>query len=297
MRHRSRGFTLIEVVVSLVILGVISMGITKMLTSQGRYYDHETNLRQARSVSRSSMNILLSDLRMVQDSGGIDSAAADGKLIRVLVPYRFGLVCGTNASTTTVSMLPADSADVAQSVYAGFAWRGVSGRYTYVIPNNPTAGDAPSAASSPGLCTGAGAGQAQLRTVALHGRTGDLLDLHSSGPTGAIQAAPVFFWQRVTYEFAASGIYSGKIGLFRNVQGGGVVNSVEEIMAPFDTSARFKFYKAGEDTSRTAVPALSDIRGIDIVLNALSATHTSDDAHPSQSKITTSVFFKNVRAF
>ena len=298
MTRQLRGFTLTELLVALVIMGVLGIAITKLLTSQGRYYDHETNLRQARRVSLSSTNILLSDLRMVQDSGGVDSASSDGKLVRILVPYRFGLVCGTNGSTTTVSMLPADSANAAMAIYAGFAWRGPTGRYTYIAPNNPTSSDAPSAAASPSTCTGAGAGQAQINTLVMFGRQGGLLDLKSSSPSGATQAAPVFFWQKITYKFAASRIYAGKVGLFRNVAGAVGPDTAMEIMAPFDTSARFKYYEAGEDTSRTTVPALSAIRGIELRLNAVSARAVSDaKSDVSQSKLSTSVFFKNVRTF
>jgi hypothetical protein len=68
-------------------------------------------------------------------------------------------------------------------------------------------------------------------------------------------------------------------------------------MAPFDTSARFKFYKAGEDTSRTAPPPVSDIRGLDLVLTAISPRSTSRDSVASRSRLVTSVFFKNVRAY
>lgn len=296
MTQPRRGFTLIELVVAMVIMGVLAMAVTNLLISQGRYYDHETNLRQSRRVALSSTNILLSDLRMVQDSGGIDSASSDGKLVRILVPYRFGLVCGTNGSTTTVSMLPADSANGALAIYAGFAWRGTNGRYTYITPNG---GGAPSAASTPATCTGSGAGQAQIKTISMYGRSSDLLDVgSSSGPTGATQASPVFFWQRITYRFSASRYYPGKIGLYRNVQGATGADTAVEMMAPFDTSARFKYYEAGEDTSRTVVPALSAIRGIELRLNALSPKATSDyKSRVAQSNVSTSVFFKNVRTF
>jgi prepilin-type N-terminal cleavage/methylation domain-containing protein len=292
MTRRPRGFTLIEMLIAMVVLAVLGVAMTKLLTSQGRFYDHETNLRKARSISRASSNILLSDLRMVQDSGGVDSASSNGRLVRIRVPYRFGLVCGTTGATTTVSMLPADSAEIALAVYAGFAWRAASGLYTYVAPSNPTAA-APVAASTPQTCTNSGSGQAQIRTLSMSGRTGALLDLASNGPSGATQAAPVFFWQEITYAFAGSAMYPGKVGLYRNVQGG----ANEEIMAPFDTSARFRYYQTGDDTSRTIVPTLKNIRGIAIVLNALSPNRVSDDSSGSRSKITTSVFFKNVRSF
>lgn len=285
---RRRGFTLPEVIIALVVLGILGLSITKLITSQTRYFAHEINLRKSRSVARNSMGILVSDLRMVQDIGGIDSAATDGSAIRVLVPYRFGLVCGTNGNTTTVSMLPADSAAVALGVYAGFAWRGTTGSYNYV-----TTATAPAASSSPTTCTGSGAGEAQLRQVSVAGRTGEFLDLTSPAPSGATPVTPVFFWQHITYVFKASAAYPGRNGLWRIVQGG----PSDEIMAPFDPSARFRFYVSGEDSSRAALPALANIRGVQVVLNALSPRTTSNSTTPAESKLTTSIFFKNVHAF
>jgi prepilin-type N-terminal cleavage/methylation domain-containing protein len=295
MSHRRhRGFTLIEVMFAMLIVGIIGVAATKLLSSQTRFFDHETNLRAARTISRASTNVMLADLRMVQDSGGVDSVLSDGSLVRVLVPYRVGLVCATLGNTTTVSMLPTDSSVVALSVYSGFAWRNpATGRYTYVTPANPNSTDAPAAATDPTLCTGSGAGQAQIRTVSTNGRNGDILDLTNSGGSGAPVGAPVFFWQRVTYSFRASDAYPGRVGLWRNVQGG----SNEELMSPFDTSARFKFYKAGEDTARTIPPALADIRGLQLVLRAMSPRATSNDLNASTSQLYTAVFFKNVRSY
>lgn len=294
MRSSPGGFTLAEILIAMVIVAIIGAATGRLLLNENRFFDQQTNLKTARRVARSSMTILLSDLRMVQDSGGVDSVTADGKLIRIRVPYEFGLVCGTNLTTTTVSMLPVDSALTAMSGYAGFAWRDTvtgSGRYTYLTPG--VLSTAPAPAASPSTCTGNGAGQAQIRTVSMNGRSGNLYDLSSTAPSGAPVGAAVFFWQRVTYSFGSSGIYSGKIGLFRNVQGG----ANEEIMAPFDTSARFRFYQAGDDTSEVAAPAVGNIVGIDVVLNALSPNAVSNNPTNSPGKIVTSVFFNNVRAY
>jgi prepilin-type N-terminal cleavage/methylation domain-containing protein len=292
-RHRSRGFTLNEVLIAMLIVGIIGAAATKLLATQSRFFDHETNLRSARTISRSSTNVLLADLRMVQDSGGVDSVVADGTLMRILVPYRMGLVCGTASNVTTVSLLPSDPGTVSMSVYTGFAWRTANGRYTYVTPAAPTTSDIPVASATPAVCTGSGVGQAQIRTVSTAGRAGDILDLKSAGPSGAAVGAPVFLWERITYSFRSSGVYPNRLGLWRNVQGG----ANEELLAPFDTSARFKFYKAGEDTSRTAPPPLSDIRGVDLVLSAISPRATSRDSIASRSRLVTSVFFKNTRAY
>jgi type II secretory pathway pseudopilin PulG len=285
---------MIELLVAMVIAAVIGVAGMRLLTSQTRFFDHETNLRTARTIARSATNVLLSDLRMVQDSGGVDSVVADGKLVRVLVPYRMGLVCATSGDITTVSMLPTDSGTVALSVYTGFAWRNpTTGRYVYISPANPTTTGVPVPSANSAACTGSGGGQAQIRTVSTNGRSGDVLDITNAGGSGAPVGAPVFFWERITYSFRASQIYPNRLALFRNVQGG----TNEELMAPFDTSARFKFYKSGEDTARTAPPALSDIRGLQLVLRAMSPHATSADTAVSQSQIYTAVFFKNVRAY
>jgi prepilin-type N-terminal cleavage/methylation domain-containing protein len=294
MSARSRrAFTLHEMLIALVLVGIIGAAFTRVLVSQTRFYDRETNRRSARSIARGATSILMADLRMVQDSGGVDSVTADGKLVRILVPYRFGLVCATNGNRTIVSMLPTDSGTTAFSVYQGFAWRNATGRYGYVFPADPLTTDIPVPSVSPTDCTGSGAGQAQIRTVSANGRAGEILDLNAPASSGATVGAPVFLWQRITYSFRASTVYPNRLGLWRNVQGG--VN--EELMAPFDTSTRFRFYRTGDDTSRVAPPLVSEIRGIDLVLTAQSPRATSDNASFSTSRIVTSVFFKNVRAF
>jgi len=294
-RHSRRGFTLIEIAIALIIVGIIGAAFTKLLASQSRFFDQQTNIRKARSVARNSMNVMLSDLRMVQDLGGIDSAASDGKLVRIKVPYRFGLVCATNGTMTTVSMLPSVSSVVAMAKYGGFAWRDtLTGLYTIVTPAAPLTSDAPVASAVPSRCTGTGIGQANLRTFSVNGRTGDILDLNAPAATGAQSVSPVFFWQRVSYSFKASNAYSGYLGLYRDVEGA----TSEELLAPFDTSARFRFYTSGADTSIVVPPAVSTIVGLDLVLNAISSRVVSNNINShSMSKMRTSVFFKNVRSY
>jgi prepilin-type N-terminal cleavage/methylation domain-containing protein len=294
MTSHRRGFTLVEIIVSLVIAGIIGGAFMRLLMNQNRYFSKMTDVRSARSIARGASNIVLADLRMVQDSGGVDSVAASGKAIRILVPYRFGLVCASSSNTVTVSMLPIDSGTLAVSVYRGFAFRdSATGLYTYNWPSNPTGSGIPVPSSNPALCTGNGAGQAQIRTVSVNGRPGDILDLKTNGSSGAKANSSVFLWQHITYSFRASGIYPGRMGLWRNVEGG--LN--EEIMAPFDTSAGFRFYKSGKDVPETVPPPPDSVRGVDLVLTAVSPRAIANDSTPSQSRMVTSVFFKNVRKF
>jgi hypothetical protein len=125
------------------------------------------------------------------------------------------------------------------------------------------------------------------------GRTGNIVDLKSSAASGAIPIAPVFLFQKVSYSFRTSGIYPNALGLWRNVEGG----QNEELAAPFDTSARFRFYTTGDDTSRTTPPPVSNIRGLELVLVARAPKAASTNTSSNTVKMVTSVFFKNVRSF
>jgi prepilin-type N-terminal cleavage/methylation domain-containing protein len=290
-----RGFTLVEVTIALMILGIIGVAATKLLMVQSRFYDKQTNMSIARSVARSSMNVVMSDLRMVQDVGGVTAASSDGRSLTVVVPYRFGLVCKASLLTVTVSMLPSDSATVAQSVYGGFAWRdSTTGTYTSV-----TTTGGPSASSNPANCTGNSGGQAQIRTVSMNGRSGSIYDLMTTGIVTAPQVgSAVFFWSKITYAFKLSSVpeyaAQGYFGLYRTV---GSTN--EELLAPFDSStSRFRYYTPGLDTSTSVLPALNQIRGVDLVLNSVSPKASVDKtiAH-SPSYMQTSVFFKNISSF
>src|SRR5881394_2299891 len=100
------------------------------------------------------------------------------------------------------------------------------------------------------------------RSSDLNGRAGNVLDIT---PAVASPTAPkgqaVFFYQKVTYTFKASTAFPGSNGLYRKVLGG----TEDELVAPIDTSARFKFWTTNAAASVSALPALALIRGVDIV--------------------------------
>ena len=289
-RPRRRGFSLVELMVSLTILGVLGAIFTRIIVSQGRFTDQQNAIRGARTISRQAMNILSSEIRMVQDSGGIDSASTDGKTVRLLVPYRFGINCGVYSGKNVVSMLPVDSLTLAQAIYAGYAWRSPQGAYTVVVPGDPTGSNRPVTSTDASQCTGSGSGEARVRTLSMNGRNGQVLDITPTAPS-ALQGQIIFFYQRITYRFAASTAFPGKIGLWREVQGG----SNDELMAPFDTTARFKYWTTGATASVSAPPALALIRGLDVVLAAQSRYTAAGKTAPSRSTVVASLFFRNVR--
>jgi hypothetical protein len=101
----------------------------------------------------------------------------------------------------------------------------------------------------------------------------------------------VMFFQTVTYSFAASNLYPGTQALWRSVAGG----VSEELMAPFASTSKFKFYTAGSDASTTTVPSpLSNIIGIDVQLDAVGNRTPAGRTAPPLQKLTTSIFFRNI---
>jgi hypothetical protein len=147
-----------------------------------------------------------------------------------------------------------------------------------------------------GTCIGASIHKPVVSTAS-GAQTGRVLELRPAS-AAAPAISPVYLWQYVAYEFKVSTAYPGQIGLYR-VQADGTPAAQEvELMAPFDTSARFKFFVAGEDTSRTEVPTnLATIRGLDLLLNGAAGSAPPNGSRPAVNRVTTAVFFKNVRTF
>jgi prepilin-type N-terminal cleavage/methylation domain-containing protein len=287
-RLRARaGFSLAELLVATVLLGIVGGALTRLVVDQMRFFDNVQVQRGARSAARNSMNVMLSELRMVQDSGGITAVDPDNKSITVRVPYRLGMFCATTGGASTVSMLPIDSATLALASFAGYGWRQrASGRYTI------NEGGTLTASGSASKCTGTAAGEAGIKTISVNSRTGEIMDVTPAIPAGTGPGAAVMFYQNITYSFATSALYPGKMGLYRAVNGG----TPEELMAPFAAGARFRYFTSGDDTSRTAAPALSDIRGLALVLTSEGSRRAAGRTTDTESRMMTAIFFKNTRA-
>lgn len=308
-RRPRRGYTLIEILITLVVMGIVAGAVTKLLVSQTRYFDQQVGLRNARAVSRTAINVLTSDLRMVQDTLGITSASTDGKSITVRVPYRFGVVCyapNVAGAAMTVLLAPVDSAANAMAVFSGWAYRddAAAGYGEYLFPASP------SVASPSGTdittCTtpvNAVAGGTGVRSVTAGSQSSTVVNLqpgnNALGGTIPVGRA-IMLYQTITYQFKASTSFPGRIGLWRTVAGG----QSEELMAPFSDASRFRYYLANstytslDDTSRTTIAAGSEplIKGVDIVLVGQSPKKAWGKTTYTRSINVTSVFFRNIRS-
>jgi prepilin-type N-terminal cleavage/methylation domain-containing protein len=299
-----RGFTLIELLLSLIVSSIIGTALVKMVLSQGRFMDQQEAWRQARSVSRSGINRLFSDLRAVENGSsavaanrGLEAAVAGGQDFTIRVPYAFGILCGQVPMTNvyTVSLLPVDANMYAELGYSGFAVRNKLGVYNYSNSNTLI----PS--TTPGLClTGL---YDQINTVApINGSpTGTIVNVTRNAgaftPQQPDRGSIVFLYRRIRYEFKASVALPGRIGLWRtrlDAPNSVATPNTEELAAPFDVSARVNFYVGNNAVAQAAVPAdLSTVRGLELVLNGASDRAASGTAAPKVATMTTSVFFEN----
>jgi prepilin-type N-terminal cleavage/methylation domain-containing protein len=297
VRQYRRGFTLVELLLSLIVSSIIGTALVRMVLSQGRFMDQQEAWRQARSVSRSGINRLFSDLRAVENGSnalaahrGLEAAVAGGQDFTVRVPYAFGIICGAAANVYTVSLLPVDANMYAETGFSGFAVRSRTGVYTYNASNTLTGG------GTPGLClTGL---YDQINTVAsINGSPAGTV-VNVTRNAGALIPAPdrgaiVFLYRRIRYEFKASVALPGRIGLWRTRLDAPNPNT-EELAAPFDVSARVNFYVNNSAVAQAALPAdLSTVRGLELVLNGASDRAASGTAAPKVATMTTSVFFEN----
>lgn len=287
---RRRGVTLVELMIALVLLGLVSTALTQIIRSQVRFADAQSSANQARYISRASLNLLLSDVRMVDADSGIVMATQDS--FTVIAPYATGVVCGTSTAgtSTVIALLPYDSVAYAEGGYAGYAYidTTTTGTQFSQVYQYKFGGVAPVTIDS-----ATAAANAPCKTAT------DLVRIFQSRavavqPVAPVQARwqPAMLVRRVTYAFGPSTSVSGARGLFRTVQNG--THGSEEIAAPFDTSGHFKYYlNTGAQASSVAGASLNLIRGIVLQLNSKSDHTVQGATRPETAPMTTAIFFKN----
>jgi len=282
--------TLIELLIAMTLLAIIGASLVKLLMSQVRFADTQIAAKDAREASRATLNVIASDIGMVDADSGVIVATADS--FTVLAPYALGMVCGTSAggSGSVIALLPYDSASYAEGGYSGYAYVDTTTtgtqytqvyQYKYTTTNPTTMDSATAATTSP------------CRTAT------DQYGLFGSGavivqpviPTKSIGQA-AFLFRRITYSFKPSTTISGARGLYRRVING--TRGAEEIMAPFDASAKFMYAINDGTTAASAGGAtLNKIRGIQLQLTGISDHVVAGASVKQSAPLSTTIFFKN----
>jgi hypothetical protein len=262
--------TVVEILVGLVVAIFLLGGLTGLFIGEARLFGEWESKRTARDVVRSATQILASDLRRLDSSGGVESASSSAITLRV--PYTVGLVCSSTAGATVVSLIPTDSVMVAASSVSGQAVRTNTG-YAYT---NVTAVAAALAAP----CTAA-----NITTV-----TGGRVVSVTPGAGVNVRAGTVLFlYQRVLYEFQA---VSGGTRLTRRLLSGlGTTENLAQTFLPAGT--RFRFFVGSSSTAQDAAPAdLTTLRGIELALEGKGEYGALGAGSPT-SEAAQAVFFRN----
>ena len=258
---RRAGFTLLELLVGTVIAGLFATAILRILVAENRSLATLAETRNARATARSGVNLLLSELRMVETEGGVEAAATDGKSLTVRDPFGFGLICQSDPTGMVVSLLPVDPDLFALPGFSGFAWKeSTASPFTYLSAASGATLTDPGPVSA---CEGEP--EEPDRVLTLTG--GRVVSL--GGPLSSVPPAGMLamLYRRVRFEFKASGVFPGRIGLWATLLDAGPLT--EEVAAPFDNTARFRYFVLNDATARDTPPAsLADLRGLEIRLNA-----------------------------
>jgi type II secretory pathway pseudopilin PulG len=267
--------TLPELLVGLTILAILGTAMVRLVLSETRNVDRLMLQRSARAVTRSSVNLLLSELRMVVPRGGVHAASSHS--IEVSAPFAMGLSCGDVGNSTMVTLLPSDSVALADAGFSGYAWRRHDGAWVFVD-------SAVSIGWSGNMATCV---TARLTTLA----GGRVVAVSPPLPAAALPGTPVFLVQRLRYWFGPSADVPGALALLRTRVVGVVT---EELAAPFDSTSRFRFFASGTDTSTTTPPPMTnDLRGIELDLVGLSTRNRFGGIRPERATQRSSIFFSN----
>lgn len=265
-----RGFTLIELLIGMTVFAILGVGLARILLSDARFVSSQEAMMYARQTSRAARNALAPELRMVGD-GGLAAAAPESVTVRV--PYAFGMTCRAGGSGIVASLMPPDSLMYASAAPAGMAVQGMDGTYSFlsVASVGPYTDPAPCDADSVRVVPG-----------------GRLVEVAVGSAVASMQI--FYLYQTVTYRFGDSAQLPGRVGLWRGVNG----TTAEELVAPFDTSARFAFLVGPHSTVEETPPAdLSTVRGLELRLAAQSVLAPQGRQRPETFRLVTQVPFIN----
>jgi len=258
------------------LMAFVGLALTRMLINDSRFVSKVEAMMNARQAARAAMNTMGVELRMVSDEGLV---AADSTDITVRAPYAFGLLCAmASATERMVVTIPTDSLMYASASADGIAWQDNYGNYatmtlTSIADGNP--------ATELTHCTTEGI------TVPTGGNLYKLVVTSDTMAVGSV----FYFYQTLRYRFTSSIDVPGSIGLFRTLGSG----TEEEILAPFDASARFAFFVGSSDTASTVPPAdLSTVSGLELWLVGESELVPEGETEPETFSLRTRIDFLNV---
>jgi prepilin-type N-terminal cleavage/methylation domain-containing protein len=275
MMRNSKGFTLMELMVGVIVTGIMGVALTQMLINNSRFVAQTEAMMNARQAARAAMNMLGAELAMVS-SGGLTAASSTSITLRV--PYAFGIICNKISSNRIASLVPTDSIMYASASADGLAWRrDGSDEYTFMtvsmVVSAPTAFER-------AKCTNQGI---SIMTDS------EAISMTIYSDTLAI-GDTFYLYQTIRYQFASSAELTGRLGLWRK-RGS---DADEEILAPFHSTSSFAFFVGSAATAQASPPAdLTTVVGLELNLVGSSEVTPLNSSEPPSFEISTRVNFLN----
>lgn len=292
-RHRTRarrGFSLPELLISMVMVGMIGLVLTRLIVNESRTNNRQVLQRGARGVSRGALNIMMAELRMAEQSTAFSAVTAgnapapSGTSLAVNVPWAIGVRC----TPTEALMMPTDSLIgwIGRQYNRGVGVRDASSDEYDIMTNIAVTPHGNTALCNVAGINASGAG-------AMPGMTPFTVASAMGGGLGT----PVMFYYQVRYTFKASTSVPGRIGLFRQVFSWSGSEPEEELVAPFNAGSGFQYYR-GTNRMPGAAPApteanLRDISGVQLNLIGESERNAQGRANPEAANLSTAIFFRN----
>lgn len=282
-----RGFTLVELLIALTVLGLIGTALTTAIMRQQRINTRTTALIDTRNQGRITVGALAQELRGLSSIGG-DIVGLSATSLEVRAPIATSVVCAIDAGRTTLT-LPTERTLAAGHVLTSFVDPDAlpkSGDWVFMYNpvlavsapwDSTTVSNAGTTKGAPAACP---AGAGNLVATAADGLHDDYeLSLTAAAPAGVAVGSAVRILRRVRYRFAQEAA-GQPYYLYYAECPNGVCGTDQALSGPFrpqsaDTAAtgfRFRYF----DTNGLETATPSAVARIDIITRPMSRDRVSN---------------------
>jgi prepilin-type N-terminal cleavage/methylation domain-containing protein len=197
--RKRRGMTLIEIMIALVLLGIVSGVIMRVIMRQQRFYQGVNQIMTQRSQLRQATGVLPSDLRSLSSVGGDILVASDSSM-EFMMNVGTGVVCALVPGGTKIVM-PPEALWNGQSItsWYGYGWPDPKNKpksaYTVYIYNPGKAvgndDDIWQKFSLTDVTSSTTACLSTFTTIGDAGKKRPVLELSSTGPNDPVTGGPL----------------------------------------------------------------------------------------------------------
>lgn len=277
LAHTRAGFTMVEVMVAIVLLGIVVGALLAVVMEQERFYDGASEVMEVRDNLRRIGDLLPAELRGVAPLEG-DIYAMTDSMIDFRAPTGASMICTINPGRTTITLPPASlSSDAGLTAWTSAPVRSDS---LFIFDSRDSLVDTMIArritvAPTVGACpTTTG-----FTSTAAEAAGGTTLVLDDTLPQSVPVGAPIRFFRRVRYSLYEAQDRNWYLGYRDYVPSRSpqwsAIQPVAGPLMPYASSGATGLRFTYRDSTGTALTSAADaprVRRIDIVARAKSAT-------------------------